>query len=176
MPNRDLILVGAATIAWGDYVASKAAGTLTDQGYIGGPITIDFSQEHHEVDVQQHLAPVRAVPQKRSVEIKAPLFEGDVEKLRVLMGQPTGNISGSGQNKTILLDPDAAEQYHQIAITGKGPGTTGVRTWTFWRAYAKGFEAIELKKNGEQVYMGTFACLYEEGSTGVDDFGKQVDA
>lgn len=174
--DRDKIVVGAhATFSIGAYVTAKGAGSLTDVGFTGDGVSFKATVEHKMVEVDQHLAPIRAVPIKREYELKIRLLETQMEHLRVLLGQPAANLTGIFPDETLVVDDDAAEQYHQIALVDTGLGTTKVRTSTFWRAFVKDLAEIPIKKDEMKFLEATFGILKETTGTGSDDIAKIVE-
>lgn len=177
--SRDNVVRGPGAVFAGPYVAAKAAGTLVDLGYIAGPITIQPKIEFHKMDVQEHLAPIKAWPTARAVEVKIPLAEAKPDAMRLAAWQPAANFTGVPPLSTGLIDADADEQYLQVKIESAkgttGTPSTGFRTWSFWRFIVTGCEAIPLKKDGAQVYILTGEAIYEETGTGLDTLFKQVD-
>jgi hypothetical protein len=163
----------------GPWVTAKGAGTLVDMGYIAGPVTIQPKVEFHRVDVQEHLAAIKAWPTARSFEIKIPMAEADADKMRLASMNPAANFTGTPPAITGLVDADADEMYLQVKIESAkgttGTPSTGYRTWTFWKCIVTGIDPIPLKKDGAQLYSVTIEVLYEDTGTGADTLVKQVD-
>lgn len=171
------VVRGVTKVEIGPWVTAKGAASLVDMGYLGAAgVTIDPNITYHDVDVQQHLAAIHKWPTKRGFAIKVPMVEADANKILLAMENPPGNQSGTTPNFTNLIDADSAEQYHQVKLTFKGTGSTGVRTQTYWRCVVTAVDAIPLKKDGEQVYAMTLEPTFEETGTGNDTLMKQVDA
>lgn len=170
------ILIKAGIVSIGDYVTAKGAGTLADAGATIGGISLQVKTETHVTEADQYLGELMRTPSKRTAELKFVMEESDLEKWRLMSEQPAANLTGVAPNKTLLTDADAAEQYHQIAITTKGVGTTKVRTITLWRCVIVNSEPISFKKDEEQKVAVTVAVLEEISGTGLDTLFKTVDA
>lgn len=170
------ILVKSAVVSMGDYVTAKGAGTLVDVGATLGGASIGMTHTHKRLETDQNLGEVGGVPSKRVMELKFAMIESDIEKFRVAFGQPIANRSGTTPNFTLNVDPNAAEQYHQISFVSKGVGTTKVRTITFWRCAVVGIEPVAFKKDDQQTYTVTIAVFEETTGAGLDNFCKIVDA
>ena len=177
--SRDNVVRGPGAVFYGPYVSAKAPGTLVDAGYIAGPVTFQPKVEYHKMDVQEHLAAIKGWPTARTFEVKIPLAEAKPDALRLAMAQPAANFTGTPPASTGLIDADADEIYFQIKIESAkgttGTPSTGFRAWTYWRCIITGCEAVNLKKDGAQVYLLTFETLFEETGTGADTLAKVVD-
>ncbi len=174
--DRDKIIVDAhATFNIGAYVTAKGAGTLVDVGFTQDGVSFKPTVEHKMVEVDQHLAAIRAVPMKREYEIKVKILESQMEHLRVAMGQPDANLTGAPPDETLDIDDDAGEQYHQISLVGTGLGTTKVRTLTFWRCFIKDVAEIAMKKDEVAFIELTIGVLRETTGAGNDDVMKWVE-
>lgn len=173
------VVRGPGAVFIGPWVTAKGAGTLVDMGYIAGPVTIQPKVEFHRMDVQEHLAAIKAWPTARSVEIKIPMAEADADKMRLVTMNPSANFTGTPPASSGLIDADADEMYLQVKIESAkgttGTPSTGFRTWTFWRSIITSVEAIPLKKDGAQLYVVTIEALYEDSGTGADTLFRQVD-
>lgn len=176
MSNRANVLIGApATFKIGAYVDSKGAATLADAGFTLGGVTFDPTVEFHEVEVDQYLAKLSAVPKKRDAEIKVKLVEATLENLRIALGQPAANLTGTAPDLTLLMDASAGEAYHQIQFVGPGVGTTGSRTITAWRTYVKQMTGYAMMKDEKQIIDLTFGLCEEVTGTGADSFLNAAD-
>ena len=170
------VIRGAAQVSVGPWVTAKGAGSLVDMGYTFGAASLLPKLTYHEVEPQQHLAPIKAWITKRNAEAKVICGEADADKLRLMFMNPAANFTGTPPAITGLVDADAVDMYFQVSIVTKGTGSTGVRTMTIWRCVLTSPEAIEYKKDGEQLYKFTLTVLYEETGTGADTLMKVVDA
>lgn len=171
-----LIIVGAhSKLELAPYVTAKGAGTFTDAGSSIGGATLEEKVEHHLVEIDQRLGAVMAVPSKREVEVKVKLAQGELDNLRLALGIPSAGLTGTPPNLTLRSDLSRGELYFQARLTGKGLGTTGVRTWTGWRSYAKALAAIPFKKDAEQSYELTLGVCEETTGSGTDSW-LMVDA
>jgi hypothetical protein len=165
------VVVGAhSKLEAAPYVTAKGAGTFVDLGASIGGATIEQKVEHHMVSLDQRLGDVMAVPKRREVELKCKLAQSEIDNLRTGLGLPTTAVTGTTPNFTIKSDLSEAELYFQLKLTGKGLGTTGVRTWTFWRAFAKAIAPIVNAKDAEQAFEVTFGILEETTGTGTESW------
>lgn len=169
------ILVKSAVVSIGDYVTAKGAGSLTDVGATLGGASIGVTHTLKRLETDQQLGEVGGVPSKRVMELKFAMIESDMEKFRIAFGQPAANKTGAPPNYTLVVDADAAEQYHQLSFVSKGTGTTKVRTITFWRCAVVGIEPVAYKKDDQQTYTVTVAVFQETTGAGLDTFCKIVD-
>jgi hypothetical protein len=165
------IVVGAhSKIEVAPWVTAKGAGTFADAGASNGGLTFEEKVEHHMVEIDQRLGPVSAHPKKREGEIKVKYSQAEIDNLRIALGKPSGSVTGTPPDFTFKSDFSATEQYYQIKVTGKGLGTTKVRTWTFWRCFAKAMAPIPQKKDSEQFFEVTFGVLEETTGSGTDSW------
>lgn len=154
--------IGMATFFIGDYVAAGAAGSLTEVGLTQGGIEVSDTDEDFELDADQYHGVLRSKPFKTAVTVKIPMLEHDLDKLRRIIRQASGNLTGVSPNKVLARD-QAQEQYMQgqligVAIAGAA-GTFGVRTQTFWKLALAAREPWPHKKDGAQIVIATFkAC------------------
>lgn len=175
------LAVGAAVVSIGDWVAAAAAGTLTDVGLTTGPAELSDVSEDVEVEGEQVQGVVRSVPTKKTVTLKVPMAEADLDKLQRLLRQPTANLTGTAPNKTLAVDAEE-EQYLQVqcvtqGIAGSG-GTHATRTLTFWRCSMTGREAVPFTKGGVQQWAAVFKVHQDTSVSagGSGQFYKIADA
>lgn len=169
------ILVGAASsVKMGAYVSLKAAATLSDVGFTIGGVMFDPTVELHQVEVDQQLGVLAAQPKKRDVEVKFKLAEATIENLRLVLAQPTGNVTGTTPDFTLYYDASAVAQYYQLQIIGPGLGTGSTRTITMWKAYVKDVAAITMQKDGEQALDMTLGLCEDVSSTTTPDSFLQI--
>lgn len=156
------VLVGPCTAWHSAYVANAGAGTFTEFGHTSAACEIAKEAEYYEPESEQSLGPVTSRIQKLSFTLKVPTMEASVDNLRIALEQPSGNVSGTGANKTIGVgDPEV--EYFQLKLEGVGPGTTGVRTWLCWKCKVIAMEPILIGRNQFQGYNLTFR-IYRDAS------------
>lgn len=159
------VLVGpASSVTIAAYVASNGAGTHADVGFTNGGVTIDPKTELHMVEVDQKLGQLAALPKKREYELKIPFSEATLENLRLILAQPTANITGTAPNQTLIVDASAVAQYYQIKLITAGLGTNSTRTVTCWRAFVKDMDSWTFKKDANQMPAATFGLLEDTTS------------
>jgi hypothetical protein len=174
----NVIVGGASSVAVATYISSKVVSlTYTDIGYTAGGVTIDPKVELYEVDVDQALGTIAALPKKRDLEIKMRFAEVHAENLNILWNSPTVVLTTSGStNSTLSLMASAGEQYVQLRIIGKGTRGAGVRTCTFWRACPKDLGTLMFKKDDMQGPEVTWkVCEDTSGTNTTATFGMIVD-
>ena len=171
------VLVGApATISLGPYVTAKGAATFSDIGFtIAGGVTLDPKVELHYVEVDQKLGQLAGIPKKRELELKFRMAEATLDNLRLVLSQPTSNLTGTTPNYQLHLDASAPEQYYQAKIVGKGLGTNAVRTVTLWKVTPKNQGAWMFKKDDYQMPEVTFHVFEETTGTGTNSWGQAFD-
>lgn len=169
------IMVGAGVLSLGDYVTAGGAGSLSDAGFTLDDFQLTSNQENFDVEVEQTTGTVLTSKVKTEFTLKCTFAQAEAELLRVLLAQPSGNKSGTGANLTLRVG-NAATQYHQATLVVPGPGTTGVRTLTFWKLQILTSDPIPFGKKVVQKYGATFRLLYDSTVSTADKFFKQVDA
>src|SRR3972149_6127220 len=84
---------------------------------------------------------VKTVPIQTDFTFKVALHEATAENLRISLGQPAANLTGTPPNLTLRVG-DRVEQYHQATLVVPGLGTGLVSTYTFWRLQVIGMDPI----------------------------------
>jgi hypothetical protein len=148
------IAVGSAVVSIGDWVTNAGAGSLTDVGATKGGVTLTPSYEHFKLTTDQTFGPHRSKAHSGEWQCKIPMLEADLPKLRRVLRQVSGNLTGTTPNHTLAVD-GASEQYLQVqivtvGIAGSG-GTYGTRTITLWRCAIESIDEIAFRKDGEQM-------------------------
>ena len=169
------IMVGAGTFSIGDYTSAGGAGSLTDVGDILTPYEIGSEFANFDVETERATGIVATYPLTDGHTIKVAMAESDPTWLRIAMGQPSANLTGTTPDKRLLVG-DRAAQYHQATLVATGIGTTGVRTWTFWKLQVLSKEPIQVGKGVVQSYVVTFRALRDSTVATADKYYKQVDA
>lgn len=173
------IAIGAGVLSIGPYVAAGGAGTLVDVGLTKEGTELSLKITKAEVgNGEQVFGPQFAVPTDVEMELKAVMGEADIDKLAWLTSQPSGNLTGTAPNKSLLLG-EPEEQYKQIQVVSKGirgtNGTAASRTFTGWKGFVKSVEPVKFAKGSEQVYSVTFGFCEDLTVTTADKFGKIAD-
>ena len=168
------IHAGAVVVSVGAWVTAGGAGSLTDVGHMKGPVTLTPAREDYDIKSERAFGILKKIPQDMSLKLAMDLQETTIEHFRIAFGQPAANKTGTTPDFSLLIG-EPAEQYHQIAVVGTGPGSTGVRTMTFWRAFVESVGAVPFAKGEEMHLPITFDCLYDDSVTTLDKFGKIVD-
>ncbi len=163
------ILVGANSLfKLAPWVTAKGAGTFVDVGATLGGVILTPKTDYHPVFIDQRLGPVSQIPIKREYQIKTKMLQSDMENLRLSLGQPAANKTGTPPNETLKIDFSAIEQYYQAQWVEPGIGTTKTRTVTSWRCVPTDAAPIPAKKDEEQAFELTLTVCEETTGTGVD--------
>ena len=173
--DSKLVLLGAGVVSIGAYVTAGGAGTLVDVGHTQGSPMLSINAESVQIESERSVFSVASSITKMGASLKWTCLEVGVDNLRIALAQASGNISGTGYNKTLLVG-NITEALQQIQIVTKGPGTTGVRTLTFWKCLLKSAGEIPYGKGVAQNLPLEFEVLLDESVTTADKLFKQVDA
>ena len=176
--TANVLVGGASQVALATYISSKVVSlTYTDIGYTMGGVTIDPKVELHNVEVDQTLVIIAAIPKKRDLEVKMRFAEVHAENLNLLWNSPTTVLTTNGStNSTLSLMASAGEQYYQLRVIGKGTRGAGTRTATFWKAVPKDLGTLLFKKDDIQGPEVTFMiCEDTTGANTTATFGMIVD-
>ena len=176
--NSNYVCVQTAVVSIGAWVANAGATTLTDVGHTSGPVELGSEFENFDVESDRTPGIIKTVPIKAGFTLKIPMLEVTAELLRTAMRLATGQVSGTGDNKTVAVS-DPAEQYHRVQLVTQGVGTTRVRTITAWKCQVLSVDPIQYGKAVAQSYVATLRMLRDDSITAPTTDGyfyKQVDA
>lgn len=175
--QSNVLVGGASQVAFATYISGKVVSlTYTDIGFTTGGVTIDPKVELHNIDVDQALGYIGAVPKRRDMEVKLRLAEVHLENLAMLFNSPTAVLTTSANTGTLAMMASAGEQYVQLKIVGRGTRGAGVRTAIFWRAVPKDPGTLTFKKDDLQGPEVTFQiCEDLSGTNTTATFGTIVD-
>lgn len=169
------IAIGAGVLSIGDWVTAGGAGSLTDVGLLKDGSEITIEEENYEIESDSVQGALLSVPVKTTVKVKAVMQEATLALLRRMIQQPTGNLTGTAPNDTLLVG-DRTEQYSQMTIStkgGKGAGSVAAtRLFTFWKGVPKLGGAIAIKKGAEQTWEVEFSIMYDPSLATADKFFK----
>lgn len=169
------VQVGVGVVSIGAWATGGGAGTgMTDVGHLKAPCTLAASIETYDVKSESVWGIIKSVPTDMKVTLKVPELETSAENLRVALGQPAANKTGTGDNLTLLVGKPP-EQYHQVTIVSPGPGTNATRTWTFWRCRVTSMGELAFGKTTDTAAEITLEVLYDDTVTTADKFFKFVD-
>jgi len=174
----NVLVGGASQVAVATYISSKVVSlTYTDIGYTMGGVTIDPKVELYNVEVDQALGVIAAIPKKRDMECKMRFAEVMLENINIIWNSPTVVLTTSGStNGTMSLMASAGEQYVQLRIIGKGTRGAGTRTATFWKAAVKDLGTLMFKKDDVQGPEVTWQiCEDTTGTNTTATYGMIVD-
>lgn len=173
------VLVGGATkVELAAWITGKVvSSTYSDIGYTMGGVMVDPKVELYNVEVDQALGILAAIPKKRDFSVKFRFAEGTLDNMRLALSLPTTALVTSGTGGTLSITASAGEQYYQMRLTGKGLGTTGVRTAVLWKTVPKDQGTWQMKKDDTQGVECTFqVCEDTTGSNTTATFGTINDA
>ncbi len=176
--TANVLVGGASKVELAAYLSSKVVSlTYSDIGYTMGGVIIDPKVELYNVEVDQALGILAAIPKKRDFGVKMRFAEATLDNVRLALSMPTSSLVTSGTGGTLSITASAGEQYYQMRITGKGLGTTGVRTVVLWRAVPKDIGTIIFKKDVAEAPEVTFQiCEDTTGSNTTATYGTLNDA
>jgi hypothetical protein len=175
--TANVLVGGASKVEVAAYLASKVVSlTYTDIGYTMGGVTLDPKIELYNVEIDQALGILAAIPKKRDFAVKFRFAEVNMENINVLWNSPTVVITTAATTATFSLMASAGEQYVQMRLTGKGTRGAGTRTCIFWRVVPKDLGTILFKKDDIQGPEVTWqVCEDTSGANTTATYGTIVD-
>lgn len=177
MASGQNVLAGAPlSVKFGTYTTSKGSPTMTDVGYTMDGVTFDPKVEFLDIMVDQKLGAVARIPKLRDLEVKVKLGEVLLDNLRIALGQPSSNLTGTSPNQTLFFDGSAIEQYIQAQFVVRGLGTNSSTTITLWKCVVKDPGSWNFKKDAAQGFDLTLGVCEETTGTGTDSFCRIVAA
>jgi len=180
MPSALNFSIGPAVVKVGPYETAGGAGTATDRGYTKNPATVQVTLNDYEIKTEQAYGTLRKVPIDGQVKVKATLSEATLTNIKDILRQPTGNLTGTEPNATLLVGA-FGEIYHQVVFVGKGAratatGADATRTWTFHRCIVESIGEFSVGKGGEMVAEVTWDVLYDETISAANKFWSVSDS
>ncbi|NLO90841.1 MAG: hypothetical protein GX410_02445 [Elusimicrobia bacterium] len=167
--NIVLGLQAENTLKAGAYGAAES--DAADLGFIKGGVSIEHSETHHEVKVDQALGAVDRVPTDESMKIKVTLAEATLSNLALAYGYGADAVSGGAfrfGSKTGL-----SPRTLYINVRGAGGGT---RKYTFWKCVPSGKTTQAYKRDGETVADIEFEALADTSKNAAQRFGQVCDS
>lgn len=174
-PNSSNILFGAGEFYIGDYVAAAGTVTYVDVGHIQKAIKIGAKLKYKDVETQRAFSMVKRYPIGGELMIQGFFHEATLENMRIMLAQPSAQISGTAPNQTLLVGTPL-EQYHAIKVIAPGLGSTKKQTDTFYKCCVDDPDDWEIDKENEQVYGVKFRILWDDSVTTADKFFKRVES
>jgi hypothetical protein len=173
----NVLVGGASLVAVSSYFTNNTVSlTYTDIGYTMGGVTLDPKVELYNVEVDQALGILAAIPKKRDFTVKMRFAEVNLENINVLWNSPTVVLTTTGNTGTMALMASAGEQYVQLKIVGKGTRGALTRTCYFWKAVPKDLGTLMFKKDDIQGPEVTFQiCEDTSGSNTTATYGFILD-
>jgi len=173
--NANNVKVGAAVVSYSAYVSAGGAGSFTDFGYTAEGTKLGFKSTFFDVEAEQSRAAIKKIPLKTEATLKVFIMESMLASMRVVLGMPSGNLTGTPPDLTLLLG-DASELYFQLKTVSVGVGTTGVRTILLWKCVPSLDGDIDFAKGAVQRMDTTFTALSDASVSGAGTVGTVVDA
>lgn len=167
--NIVLGLQSENTLKAGSYGASEA--DAADLGYIKGGVSIEHSETHHEVKVDQALGAVDRVPTDESMKIKVTLAEATLSNLALAFGYGSDAVSGG----TFRFGSKTGLSPRTLYINVRGAGG-GTRKYTFWKCLPTGKTTQAYKRDGETVADMEFEVLADTAKSAGQRFGQVADS
>jgi hypothetical protein len=175
--TANIIVGGASKVELAAYLSSKVLSlTYSDIGYTMGGVTVDPKIELYNVEVDQALGILAAIPKKRDLEVKMRFAEVHLDNINLLWNSPTAVLTTTANTGTMALMASSGEQYYQMRLTGKGTRGAGTRVCTFWKAVPKDLGTLLFKKDDVQGPQVTFQiCEETTGANTTATYGTIVD-
>ena len=153
------VLVGTGTLYYHTTAGTASASVTTEFGYTQDGVTIEYTADQTDVEVEEATFPIKRVITKETLTITANLAENLLANLENAMaGALTGGAGvvdlGGGAQRTMAL-----------RFAGTGPGGT---TRTIYIPYANpiGTVGMAYKKGEETIIPVSFAAY--QGTSGAD--------
>ena len=177
--NLNNLAIGGADVQVADWVANGGATGHVSVGILKEPPEWSPSVEKYEPEFESLPGKSISSPLSEDFELKVVMAEATLDILQWSLMQPTGNLTGTAPNKTLLFG-DPSEQYKGIKVITKGitgtAGTRSTRTVTLHRCTVKKLEPVTFGKGKEQLFAVTLGVLYDTTVTSNDKYGKIVDS
>jgi hypothetical protein len=130
------ILAGGAEIFIGAKTADAAAGTLLSFGHTLKPTEFNFDFEDYPVETEQSIGLATSFIVGAKFALIFDIAQNSPSAMRIAARLGAANLTGSSPNETLAFNDPAAE-FFQVAMVGKGYGTTKIDTYTFWNAQVR---------------------------------------
>jgi len=168
--------VGRAIIYTGAWVTAAGAATLVEVGHTSAPFEFAPNFENFELESEQSQGPIISRPVRQTFDIKIPIMETVARLMAEAMGQPAGNVTGTGNNLSVAVN-DRIAQFHQVVAECEGPGTNALRTFKFWRCQYISMEAMQIGKSVAQQFIATLRVLRDDSvASGTGKYFQRVDS
>lgn len=167
------LLTGIFIAPWG------SGGSAFSPSYVetGHTEVIEWTPNYENLDIEseESLGIIKTIPTKDGHTIKIPALETRGDLLAIALRQPSGRLSGTYPNQTLIVG-DSAEQYHNVKLVVPGIGTTAARTITFWKCQVSALGAMQFGRKQAQKFDITLRALRDDTEAGAGKYGRQVDA
>jgi hypothetical protein len=174
----NVLVGGASLVEVATYLTNTiVSSTYTDIGYTMGGVIVDPKIELYNVEVDQTLGILAAIPKKRDMHVKMRFAEVNLENISMIWNSPTAVLTTAATTATFAMMASAGEQYVQLRITGKGTRGAGTRKVVFWRAVPQDLGTLMFKKDDAQGPEVTFqVCEDRSGANTTATFGMIQDS
>jgi hypothetical protein len=159
------ILAGGATLSIAPYATNAGTFTGTSFGHTLNPTEFAFNFEDFEVETEQSIGRVKAIPVTADYTLKATLAQNDAQAMLIATRAPAAYLAETGTATANLAFVDPQEIYYQLKLVGKGYGTTTVDTYRFWRCQVSTVEPVVFGKKAVQGLGITFKITRDDTVT-----------
>jgi len=162
--DATLILAGGAEVKIGAWVTAGGAGSLKTFGHTLAPAELGMAFEDFEIETEQSVGRVKSIPVSAQYTIKCDVAQNETDAMLIAMRMASAQLTGTGNINLAIVDP--SEIYYQVALVGKGYGTTAsTDTYTFWRCQVGTVDNIPFGKRAVQHLGITFKILRDDSVT-----------
>ena len=155
------ILAGGAQVKIGTYAqfgVDNVAGNKTF-GHTLSPAELGIAFEDFDVETEQSIGRVKTIPVNVAYTLKFDVAQNDAEAMLIATRMAAAQLTASATN---LAFTDPSEIYYQIALVGKGYGSTsGTDTYTFWKCQISSIDSIPFGKKAVQ-HIGITAKIIRD--------------
>lgn len=164
--DRNKIIIGSATLSI----------DAVDVGHTTAGVNVRESRDFLDIEGDQIAGVIQKEITFERMFITTTLLETTLERIRIAMNMPSGNIVSSGSQLDFGSASPAVSE-HQLIIVGKGiknpNGTRKVRTFTFFRCISINEISLVNQRDAVQMLEVEFECLKDE--TQNNKFGNCVE-
>lgn len=154
------ILAGGAEIFIGAKTADAAAGTLVSFGHTLAPTEFAFEFENFDVETEQSIGLATSFIVMAKYSIKLDIAQNSPSAMRIAARLPAAALTGTSPNENLaFVDPVA--EFFQVAMVGKGYGSTKIDTYTYWNCQVKTVGAVPFGKKAVQ-HLGIVLDIFRD--------------
>jgi hypothetical protein len=154
------ILAGGAEIFIGAKTADAAAGTLVSFGHTLSPTEFGFEFEDFPVETEQSIGRATSFIVGATYSLKLDIAQNSPAAMRIAARLPAAALTGTSPNENLaFIDP--AGEFFQVAMVGKGYGTTKIDTYTFWNCQVRTVSPVPFGKKAVQ-HLGILLDIFRD--------------